>query len=396
MGESDELNNMEWRIQRLEAKLDDFVGLFKDPQELSESHKEDWYRGVIQKTRRLVDDYPAMLPEHKERFETLIARLRALRPTIDERSLVYAEIFDRLEFSDGTLTILPLTDIPANLLIPTKLALPSFDFRFSANLTECLGFEVENDYEYFDLVSKAINTDEALMTKHGGYVRWLFGKGIELWSQLDASLKMVDMFPHYAGKTPQTIGISGSYPDADNPMDGLYEGWVKPRPDHLNEPFSIYGEYPFVFHCPAFDWFGGLKLPFIARVELSAFAINIEIVSPEHTVQPGSADLLQLDEEFFIPTGTFPAEGRETPLPIAMFGGEVLECQTMDNTVSGGTFILANIRTYGMDIDTVIAGHSLPRPLQRAIGSGVNFGCRVKSLSSSTRLTNPYPLTASS
>ena len=57
MGESDEQNNLEGRIRRLEAKLDDFVGLFEDPQELSSNHKEDWYRGVIQKTRRLVDDY---------------------------------------------------------------------------------------------------------------------------------------------------------------------------------------------------------------------------------------------------------------------------------------------------------------------------------------------------
>lgn len=365
MGEADELNNMEGRIRRLEARLDDFMELFKDPQELSASRKEDWYREVIQKTRRLVDDYPAMLPEQKERFEVLIARLRALRPAIHERSLVYSEIFDRLEFADGILTIHPLTDIPAILLIPDKLALPSFDLRFSANLTECLGFEVENDHEYFDLVNQAVNADESLLTKHGGYVRWHFGNGIELWSQLDASHKTVDMFPHYAGKTAQIIGISGSYPDPYNPMQGLFQGWVNPRPDHLNEPLSIYGEYPFIFHCPTFDWFSGLTPMCIARVELSAFAINIEIVSPEHTVQPGSADRLQLDEEFFIPTGTFPIEEREMPLPIAMFGGEVLECQTLDNTVSGGTFILANIRTFGMDIDTVIAGHSLPRPLQK-------------------------------
>jgi hypothetical protein len=290
--------------------------------------------------------------------------IRAQKPFLKENSFEFPEIVDQLDFSSGELILLHDIDLEGVKEIPQKPILPPFNPSSYASILECLGFAFSNDYEYSDFIRSAANKDETLPTRKGSYVTWVFGNGIEVWSQLDHRHRVIAMKPHFAGKTTQMIAIERGNPGLDNPLDGSFEGWVNPDVERDEDEISFWGDYPIVFDCPAFDWYREMPLPLVARVQLTAFAKAFDIVDSVEKDRSDPSGSVILAQEFFLPTGTFPTEMAEDPIAEAVFGGTVLECRSLYNMISKKNFTRATIRTYGMDIDAVIAQHSLVRPLK--------------------------------
>lgn len=227
----------------------------------------------------------------------------------------------------------------------------------------CLGFEIQGADEFSALIQLAAQKSEPLPTHRGAYHPWRLGNGVELWAQQDGNGKLTGLSPHFRGKTSQVVGLSSKYATNESPLDGAFKAWVNPGVDRTETPPYVGGDYPFLFNCPAFDWFQDLPLPVLARVQLAAFPQKIEFLPVNEQAEPLELGELKVDEEFFIPVGTFREANDETPEAISLFGGKVLCSQTFLNPFTRLPFTLATVRTYGMDIDVVIPQSLMTSPL---------------------------------
>lgn len=228
---------------------------------------------------------------------------------------------------------------------------------------DCLGFEVNNEYDFSDLTRVTALKSEPLYTRMGGYIPWIFGNGIELWAQVDKNNRLIGMNPHFSGRTSQILALSSKYVDSENPMDGTFEAWTNPEIDQTEDPPDVYGDYPLYFDSPVFDWFQNLTLPVIARVQLAAFAHHLEIFNDEESYQPINIGDAQLASQFFIPIGSFKEWERERPKATAFFGGTLLSSRTHVNLITKKPFTLATIQTLSMNIDLLIAQELITNPL---------------------------------
>lgn len=227
----------------------------------------------------------------------------------------------------------------------------------------CLGFEIKNQTEFSALMQLAAEKSEPLPARKGAYYPWRMGNGVELWAQADKSGGLIGLNPHFSGRTTQVLKLTKKYPSPAGLLDGAFKTWLKTAAAGMEVLSGMEGDYPFVFDCPAFGWFQDLPLPALARVQLAAFPLRLEIVTKGEAAEPLMLGQLEVDEEFFIPVGTFREVKDETPSAISRFGGRVLSSQTVLNPFTRLPFTLATVRTYGMDLDVVIPQNLTDNPL---------------------------------
>lgn len=364
MSEPDNKQLTDRKLRRLEQELDYFLERLaaNDIDLLDE--EDSWSRYVEYPIEQLASSFPSMSEEQKELYQHCITQLKEMRPALEENEFEFPTFVDRLTFVDGEMILAP-PPLPAMKDgKPQESIFPTFDPQYNASLLQCLGFAFQNDYEYLEFMRKAANKGDPTPTKNGSFVTWSFGNGIEIWSMKDGRHRVIAMRQHFAGNLYQYISINGAIPSSESPLVGYYCGWVNPDVDRDDEEISIDGDYPVVFDCTAFDYYRELPFPVIARVQLTAFAIQFGIVDPAKERPTISEPPVRLGDEFYIPTGTLHPDTEEKYTPIAMFGGTVTSCRVLYNMVSKQNFTHATIRTYGMEIDTVIAQHSLERTLK--------------------------------
>jgi|GEM_PF-902729 len=227
----------------------------------------------------------------------------------------------------------------------------------------CLGFHINNQYELSDLISETAKNSELLPTPSGGYFPWRFGNGIELWAPVDERGRLRGLHPHFSGKTSQIAGLSRKFPNPECPQIGAFEAWANPEIDTDFSPPEVDGDYPFVFECPAFDWFQNLHLPVVARIQLAAFAYEIDVQNDDENFRPIDLGPAVLGREFFIPSGTFREVEGKDPQATVFFGGTVLSSKTRTNMLTKKAFTLATIRTYSMNIDILVPENLIASPL---------------------------------
>lgn len=364
MSQFDTSRTIERKLRHLIAELDDFAARFASHAEDLIDGEDEWYRYVEYPIENLTDLYPSMSEEQKTQYQQCIAQLNDMRSSLEANEYEFPHFADRINFSDGNLVLSP-PPLPAKNSEKSQASiLPTFNPLYNATPLQCLGFTFQNDYEISDFVRHAANKGDPTITKNGSFVTWPFGNGIEIWLLIDRSHSISAMKLHFAGHISQYISIDGGIPKPDNPLDGYYYGWVNPDVDHEEEEVTIYGDYQVAFDCASFDYYRELPLPLVARVQLTAFAIQFGIVDPSEERPTISDPPIRLGDEFFIPTGTFNPDMEDQYTPQAMFGGTVTSCRVLYNMVSKQNFTHTTIRTYGMEIDAVIAQHSLERPLK--------------------------------
>ena len=215
-----------------------------------------------------------------------------------------------------------------------------------------LGFLVESKADFEALALKALEHGTDIQTASGTYVRWSPGAGIELWMQLDAAGDVVGLNPHYAGQTRMRVGLTARVPRPESSiLDGAFHGWADPADA---EPES--GAYPFVFDAPDYELTGGVVVPSICAVQLTAFAHELKAYESEESYEAAQTGPLKYAAESFIPAGLFNAasgESTEPPQAHAIFTARVLDTALITNPTSEREFCWAHLRTLGGELDMV-------------------------------------------
>jgi hypothetical protein len=221
------------------------------------------------------------------------------------------------------------------------------------NHFEAVGFPIRDREQMGAFAVRAADEGVPVRTADGDYHRWAPGAGAELWALLDGN-SIVGLTPHFAGATSLRVGIVGRvvHPD-DLPLEGCLHAWVNPPDDGDADT----GEYPLVFAVPDFRALDGLALPARARVQVAAFAHDLDVYASEEAYMDGQASELKFAAESFIPSGMFTDDEDAPPTPHAMISGVVLAAEQRTNP-AGDSFWWMHVRTLGGEID-VVAGTAL-------------------------------------
>jgi hypothetical protein len=226
-----------------------------------------------------------------------------------------------------------------------------------------IGFQLETDEDYRQLALRAYDEGEPLATAAGAYVRWAPGGGAELWLQVDEGGDLVGLNPHFGGGSSMRVGLTQRFSRTEeSPLDGAFHAWANPGGDDPHE-----GDYPFVFDAPDYGLHDSVSLPSVARVQLAAFAHELQSFEGDEAYSRSQAGEVKFAPESFIPSGLFSAEGQSTepPQAFAIFTGHVLDTDIVQNPVTGNGFCWARVRTLGGELDVVADPALLNGPMIR-------------------------------
>ena len=114
--------------------------------------------------------------------------------------------------------------------------------------------------------------------------------------------------------------------------------------------------FPFVFDVPDRDLHGEFVLPAHRKVQLTAFAHELDIYENEEEFarkqEEEAPGQIKFAPESFMPIGLFGDEGAE-PRAEALFTGKVLRGGWIRNDASGQFFYWMLVQTLGCEIDVV-------------------------------------------
>ena len=220
-----------------------------------------------------------------------------------------------------------------------------------------IGFPVQSQEDYETLVRALAEEAQPISTMQGRYLLWKGGVGEELWLQVDRSNDFVGMNPHFAGQSSVLVRVESRIRrPGDSVLDGAFQGWADPEPD-------AQGAYPFVFDAPDFAMHASLDPPQVVRVQLAAFAHEVEFHESPEVFGASQADLpVKFASQSFAPVGLFDLDGTkpDPPQAYAMFAGHVTEAGARRNSRTGETFYWALVDTFGGVFDVVIDPALLP------------------------------------
>lgn len=215
-----------------------------------------------------------------------------------------------------------------------------------------IGFPVESEDDLIALANSIAEEAEVIEISEGLYVRWQSSSGAQIWLQVDRDGDLVGMMPHFAGTSRVRAGLTARImrPDA-TALDGAFHAWADP-PDDKPEA----GEYPFVFDAPDFCRHSGLTLPYLASIQLAAFAHEIDVYDSVDAFDETQTGEVRFASQSFIPSGMFTPEGGETDPPEAygMFTGHVVQSARKRNEVTDQAFHWALVESHGASFDVVI------------------------------------------
>ncbi len=210
-----------------------------------------------------------------------------------------------------------------------------------------LGFPVTTEQDFRHYVYQASEFGRKIETSKGSYTLWAPGDGIELWVQTNLHRRIIGMNPHFRGRARMRIGLTRYVVRHRHTLlDGALYGWANPASTDA---------YPLVFDLPDADTYNKLDLPYLADVQLAAFAQSIKGFATAETYLAAYGGDNGSAVETFIPSGLFTAPGKkkEPPQSHANFSGRVLATKLLTNPVTGQKFYWAMIHTVGGKIDVV-------------------------------------------
>jgi hypothetical protein len=214
-----------------------------------------------------------------------------------------------------------------------------------------IGFAVQSERHFGDLVNHAIRHGAMFESANGAYIWWVAGRGVELWIQIDAGQNVVGLNPHFRRTSRMAMALTArvARPE-ESPLEGAFHAWANPA---AGDPES--GDYPLVFDAPDFDLYRQLPLPHFTHVQLAAFAHELSAFPDEAAYYAAQTDEPKWAAAAFVPTGLFhPADGNgSTPPAHALLAGRVVQHEPIRNPYSGQRFQWARVYTLGGEIDVV-------------------------------------------
>lgn len=217
-----------------------------------------------------------------------------------------------------------------------------------ANHFNAVGFNLQSRDEIKGLVQQTAQKGDWHMSSNGHAVCWSVGGGVEFWVQTDSQRSGKSLSPHFYGTSRVRAGVVRTIVDEEH-LQGRIYAWFNPPDD---DPAS--GQSPFVFDVPNFDMVRErLRLPFIATVQLAAFAHEMTCFADEAEFDESQQGTPRFAPTFFIPSGLFTGDSPEPPRAMALFAGHVERSELRTNPASGHPFHCLSVQTMGGVLDVV-------------------------------------------
>ena len=216
-----------------------------------------------------------------------------------------------------------------------------------------IGFEVNSDEEFLQLVQGIANASSMMKVEEGLYARYSDPSGAELYLQFDKRDEFVGINPYFNGKSLRKVCLQHFVEREDNPLEGGFHAWSNPTDENVPES----GEYPFVFMSPAYRAEDVFNLPCTVEIQLTAFAQEIEFFATERDFYAHQTSDIKISSQSFVPLrhGAMPGDDGEHGqiISLAFFTGIVKEVNVRRNEWTAETFLWLLVDTYGGEIDVV-------------------------------------------
>ena len=224
-----------------------------------------------------------------------------------------------------------------------------------ANHFTSLGFPIETEEEYHQLVADAAENGTEYATTDGVYLQWTVETGAELWVHVNLENQVTGLEPHFAGVSRMRVRVDHPIIASEEYlMEGGFYAWSEPSKE---EGAESPGLFPFVFSTPDFQVHAERSLPSLMDVQLVGFAHELEAFTTEQAYYDSQQSDIKFAAESFIPSGLFvqpDASGnRSSPEPYGMVTGHVKESALIENARTGVSFWWARIQTAGGEIEIV-------------------------------------------
>jgi hypothetical protein len=223
-----------------------------------------------------------------------------------------------------------------------------------------LGFTVETEGDFEELVTRASREGDPIAAPSGYYLQYRVGDHIELWAQATPIGDLLDCVPYYQGESRLRIGVADLIRRSDRPLDGSVYGWVNP-----SGPRADGGDYPVVIKIPDFEIFRARVSPQTAvTMQVTAFTNEIEIFDNDDTFAAAQPERGRMAAESFVPAGLFADGdgGANTPEAHAIFSGHVRTADLKANPQTGRNYYYLTVSTFGGIYDVVADPELVPRP----------------------------------
>ena len=225
-----------------------------------------------------------------------------------------------------------------------------------------IGFTINSEDEFASLIEKSFETASQIEVPWGFYIHFIDSSGAELWTQLNLEGEFIGVHPHFHGHSRRVVAITKEIEGTETELDGMFHAWANPV--ELTEPES--GDYPFVFNVPDIKVLDEIDYPQNVEIQLSAFAIELDVYPNEDDYYGSQDEELQFAVESFTPVGLFEEDEDDVPEPYAIFSGVVQQSEKRKNEMTGEEFYWMLVETLGGEVDVVASldmCEELPNPL---------------------------------
>lgn len=228
-------------------------------------------------------------------------------------------------------------------------------------LTASVGFYNQSLDDQLRAFHQMCEHGERLKAGGEDYLKWAVDEKLEMWTRVAGGKPDVKVHYYFAGAARMTVALLEKTPRRDRTLsDGAFlcrtrgiagDGWVA-------------GRLPFVFDTPEYHRYDGLKLPRVAEVQLTAFAVDLtgyETAEEFDEAFPPDEHDYCWDYKHFAPLSliTERGEGGELQQPGGAAGGFVLETEIVTNPLTGLDYCWAKIETVGGEMDVVCSPDKL-------------------------------------
>ena len=216
-----------------------------------------------------------------------------------------------------------------------------------------LGFPVSTEQDFRHYTYQASEFGQTIDAFSGAYTLWAPGRGIELWVQTNLHRRIIGMNPHFTGRGRMRVLLTKRIVRRDHSiLDGTFSSLVKPTRDD-----PAMSAYSFVFDAPDYDLYNELELPYIACLQLAAFAHTLQGYESEEAFNRAQPEGSVVAPMSFLAAGHCSSEGQNNPKEAqqarAILSGRVLATEKIINPVTNQQFYWALVHTPAGKLDVI-------------------------------------------
>lgn len=223
-----------------------------------------------------------------------------------------------------------------------------------SNLSD-IGFPTPDETAINEMIMHVIEVAKPVQTQRGLYLVYGDPSGAEIYLQGNFEQELVGFNPHFSGKSRRRVTLTDLIERESSELDGGYQA----TNDGDDEPF--------VFDLPDFRSTVLAELPQTVEIQLTAFGSNdFRIFRTANDYQAAQESDYEYATRMFVAVGLQAFDPKDGKIdlaavrPVAKFAGEVVECETRRNELSGEEFNWMLVDTQGGLIDVVVDPKYVP------------------------------------